>query len=79
MATQKFPHGWDEERVKHLIEHHESMTEEEQIVEDGNALQWQEGQGIGTNREILDLIERSRTRTRTEGAISSEEMRARFE
>ncbi len=30
---------------------------------------------LSTNRQFLDLIERSRSRARTEGAISSEEMR----
>lgn len=34
---------------------------------------------LSTNREFLDLIERSRTRARTEGGISSQNMRRRFE
>ena len=34
---------------------------------------------LSTNREFLDLIERSRARARAEGGISSEEMRRRFE
>ena len=34
---------------------------------------------LSTNREFLELIERSRTRTRAEGGISNEEMRRRFE
>ena len=34
---------------------------------------------LSTNRQFLDLIERSRTRARTEGGISGEEMRRRFE
>ena len=33
----------------------------------------------GTNRDLLELIERSRARTRVEGGISNEEMRRRFE
>ena len=33
---------------------------------------------LSTNRQFLDLIERSRTRVRAEGGISSEEMRRRF-
>jgi antitoxin (DNA-binding transcriptional repressor) of toxin-antitoxin stability system len=33
---------------------------------------------LSTNREFLDLIERSRARVRAEGTISSEEMRRRF-
>ena len=34
---------------------------------------------LSTNREFLDLIERSRARVRAEGGISSVEMRRRFE
>jgi len=33
---------------------------------------------LSTNREFLDLIERSRARVRAEGGISSAEMRRRF-
>jgi prevent-host-death family protein len=34
---------------------------------------------LSTNRDFLELIDRSRTRVRAEGGISSEEMRGRFE
>jgi antitoxin (DNA-binding transcriptional repressor) of toxin-antitoxin stability system len=34
---------------------------------------------LSTNRQFLDLIERSRARVRAEGGLSSEEMRRRFE
>ena len=34
---------------------------------------------LSTNREFLDLIERSRARVRAEGGIPSAEMRRRFE
>ncbi len=33
---------------------------------------------LSTNRQFLDLIERSRSRAKSEGGISSEEMRRRF-
>jgi hypothetical protein len=33
---------------------------------------------LNTNRQFLELIERSRSPARTEGVISSEEMRRRF-
>lgn len=33
---------------------------------------------LSTNREFLELIERSRNRTRSEGGVSPNEMRARF-
>ena len=34
---------------------------------------------LSTDRQFLDLIERSRCRARSEGGISSDEMRRRFE
>jgi PHD/YefM family antitoxin component YafN of YafNO toxin-antitoxin module len=34
---------------------------------------------LSTNRQFLELIERSRVRARTEGGISGEEMRRRFD
>jgi len=34
---------------------------------------------LSTNRQFIDLIERSRARVRAEGGVSSEEMRRRFE
>ena len=33
---------------------------------------------LSTNRQFLDLIERSRSRVQAEGGVSSEEMRKRF-
>lgn len=35
--------------------------------------------GLSTNPKFIELIERSRARVRTEGGISAEEMRRRFE
>jgi hypothetical protein len=34
MTESRFPAGWDEERVKRLIAHDESMAEDEQVAED---------------------------------------------
>lgn len=34
---------------------------------------------LSTNRQFLDLIERSRSRVRDEGGVSTEEMRGRFD
>jgi hypothetical protein len=30
----KFPTGWDEERVKRVLEHYESQSEDEAVAED---------------------------------------------
>ena len=34
MAEQRFPAGWDEERVRRVLEHYESQTETEAVAED---------------------------------------------
>ena len=33
MKKQKFPPGWDERRVREVIAHYDSQTEEEQAAE----------------------------------------------
>ena len=34
MKTNKFPPGWDEQRVRKVLEHYEAQTEEEAVAED---------------------------------------------
>ncbi len=34
MKQNRFPKGWDEERVKRVLDHYESQTEEEAVAED---------------------------------------------
>ena len=33
MSKQNFPPGWDEERVRRVLAHYESQTEDEQFAE----------------------------------------------
>ena len=37
MTTQHFPSGWDEERVRRVLAHYETQTEEEAVAEDERA------------------------------------------
>ena len=37
-STTNFPPGWDEERVRRLLQHYESMSEDEEAAEDEAAL-----------------------------------------
>jgi hypothetical protein len=53
MSDQRFPQGWNEERVKRLIEHYDSLTEEEQVAEDEAAVAEQKGQTVITVPETL--------------------------
>ena len=34
MKQSRFPEGWDEERVRRMLEHYENLTEEEAVAED---------------------------------------------
>jgi len=34
MKQSRFPPGWDEERVRRVLEHYEAQTEEEAVAED---------------------------------------------
>ncbi|MFZ1098613.1 MAG: hypothetical protein WAN26_04310 [Steroidobacteraceae bacterium] len=34
MKQPKFPPGWDEQRVRRVLEHYESQTDEEAVAED---------------------------------------------
>lgn len=53
MKMQQFPPGWDEQRVKNLISHCESLTEDEQVAEDEAAMSEQKGQTVITVPETL--------------------------
>jgi hypothetical protein len=53
MSDQRFPPGWDEERVKRLISHYDSLTEEEQVADDEAAVAEQKGQTVITVPETL--------------------------
>jgi len=33
MSKQKFPPGWDEQRVREVLEHYENQSEDEQFAE----------------------------------------------
>jgi hypothetical protein len=39
MKQSKFPRGWDEKRVKAVIEHYETQSEEESVAEDEAAFE----------------------------------------
>jgi hypothetical protein len=57
MNEQRFPPGWDEQRVQRLIQHYESLSEEEQAAEDEAAAQEQDGQTVITvPDELLPAI-----------------------
>ena len=38
MSKKKFPAGWDQSRVKKVLEHYQSQSDEEAVAEDEAAL-----------------------------------------
>ena len=44
-SQQKFPPGWDEKRVRKVLEHYENQTEDEAVAEDEAAYR-AEGQTV---------------------------------
>ena len=53
MNESKYPAGWNAERVKRLIDHYESMSEEDQAAEDDAAVEQKPGQTVVTVPEEL--------------------------
>ncbi len=41
MKKARFPPGWDEDRVRKVLEHYESQSEEEAVAEDEAAFEGQ--------------------------------------
>lgn len=48
MEKNKFPPGWDEERVKRVLNHYESQTDEEAAAEDDAAF-------AGTSTTMMEI------------------------
>jgi hypothetical protein len=38
-TSQRFPDGWNEDRVRRLLEHYEAQTDEEAVAEDEAAFE----------------------------------------
>ena len=56
MKANKFPVGWDEDRVKRLLETYEHQTEEESVAEDEAAFADQSEVVMGVPRDLVPLV-----------------------
>jgi len=56
MKQSKFPPGWDEQRVRRVLEHYEQQTEEEAVAEDEAAFQHSPQTVIEVPKELLPAI-----------------------
>jgi len=53
---QRFPSGWDEGRVRDVIEHYESQTEDEAVAEDEAAFEDPKQTVMEVPRELVPAI-----------------------
>jgi len=53
---QRFPTGWDEGRVRDVIEHYESQTEDEAVAEDEAAFEDPKQTVMEVPRELVPAI-----------------------
>jgi len=56
MTTNKFPPGWDEERVKRLLDYYENLSEEEQVAQDEAALEREEQTVVSIPTRLLPAV-----------------------
>ncbi len=56
MKHNKFPPGWDEERVRRVLQHYEEQTEEEAVAEDEAAFEDQSQTNIEVPNELVPII-----------------------
>lgn len=52
----RFPKGWDESRVRDVIEHYESQSEEEAVAEDEAAFEDPEQTVMEVPRDLVPAI-----------------------
>ncbi|HVT15922.1 MAG TPA: hypothetical protein VHQ90_07030 [Thermoanaerobaculia bacterium] len=56
MPKKEFPPGWDEQRVRELIAHYESQTEEEAVAEDEAAFEHRTTSMVEVPNELLPAV-----------------------
>jgi hypothetical protein len=66
MKRNRFPQGWNEERVRSVLEHYEEQTEDEAVAEDEAAFRLRGQTVVVVPKrlvpEVTRLIEMQRTR-----------------
>lgn len=56
MRQTRFPRGWDEERVRRVLEHYESQTDEEAVAEDEAAFEATTHTAVEIPVELLPVV-----------------------
>ena len=56
MKQSKFPKGWDEDRVKLVLDHYENQTEDEAVAEDETAWENTSQTFIEVPNELVPVV-----------------------
>jgi len=56
MKQNKFPPGWDEARVKRVLDHYEAQSEEEGVAEDEAAFEAQDQTVMEVPTDIVPAV-----------------------
>jgi hypothetical protein len=56
MSASKYPPGWDEERVRRVLEHYEAQSDEEALAEDEASYETTTHTVIGVPVELVPVI-----------------------
>ena len=56
MKQSKFPAGWDEQRVRRVLAHYESQTDEEAVAEDEAAYEAPDQAMVEVPRELVPAV-----------------------
>lgn len=56
MKQNKFPPGWDEERVRRVLDHYEHQTEEHALAEDEAAYEQEEQSMMEIPNELVPKV-----------------------
>jgi hypothetical protein len=54
--TSGFPEGWDEQRVRRVLEHYDNQTEEEALAEDESAYEDQRESTVEVPVELMPAV-----------------------
>ena len=55
-STYNFPPGWDEKRVQRVLQHYDSLTEEEAVAEDEAAFEDSTQAVMEVPRELVPAV-----------------------
>ena len=68
-----FPPGWDEARVRRLLEHYESQTEEQAVAEDEESLADKTQPVMEIPNELVPAVRELLSRTPIEAGVARSE------